>query len=120
MASIVVVGGGVAGLTCAWRLRRAGHAVEVLDREQEFGARLRPQRADAAQLERGAVRLHAADARTRDSPPSWASRRCPRRAASRCCSAGGCAASSPRVRACAARRISRPARWPGWPASPST
>ena len=29
MASIVVVGGGAAGLVCAWRLQRAGHDVEV-------------------------------------------------------------------------------------------
>lgn len=44
MASIVVVGGGVAGLTCAWRLRRAGHDVEVLEREAEPGGRMRSER----------------------------------------------------------------------------
>ncbi len=37
MASIVVVGGGIAGLTCAWRLRRGGHDVEVLDRAAQPG-----------------------------------------------------------------------------------
>lgn len=33
MASIVVVGAGLAGLACAWKLRRAGHEVEILERE---------------------------------------------------------------------------------------
>jgi len=41
MASIAIVGGGVAGLTCAWRLRRAGHDVEVLEREPVAGGRMR-------------------------------------------------------------------------------
>ena len=35
MGSVVVVGGGVAGLACAFRLRRAGHEVEVLERDAE-------------------------------------------------------------------------------------
>jgi len=30
--SVVVLGGGLAGLACAWKLRRAGHEVEVLER----------------------------------------------------------------------------------------
>jgi oxygen-dependent protoporphyrinogen oxidase len=37
MASIVVVGGGVTGLVCAWRLRRAGHDVDVLERAEAPG-----------------------------------------------------------------------------------
>jgi len=41
MASIAIVGGGVAGLTCAWRLQRAGHDVEVLEREAVPGGRMR-------------------------------------------------------------------------------
>jgi oxygen-dependent protoporphyrinogen oxidase len=41
LASIVVVGSGLAGLTCAWRLQEAGHDVEVLEREPESGGRTR-------------------------------------------------------------------------------
>ena len=41
MASIAIVGGGIAGLTCAWRLQRAGHDVEVLERETVPGGRMR-------------------------------------------------------------------------------
>jgi oxygen-dependent protoporphyrinogen oxidase len=44
MASIAIVGGGVAGLTCAWRLQRAGHDVEVLEREAAPGGRMRSER----------------------------------------------------------------------------
>ncbi len=41
MASVVVVGGGLAGLVCAWRLGRAGHDVEVLEREEAVGGSAR-------------------------------------------------------------------------------
>ncbi|MEB2345895.1 MAG: NAD(P)/FAD-dependent oxidoreductase [Deltaproteobacteria bacterium] len=51
MASIAVVGGGVAGLVCAWRLRRAGHDVEVLEREAEPGGRMRSERVRTARGE---------------------------------------------------------------------
>jgi oxygen-dependent protoporphyrinogen oxidase len=54
VASIVVVGGGVAGLGCAWRLRRAGHEVEVLERAAEPGGRLRSEVCEGFRLERGA------------------------------------------------------------------
>ncbi len=54
VAAIVVVGGGVAGLTCAWRLRRAGHDVEVLEREAVPGGRMRSERRGEFVIERGA------------------------------------------------------------------
>ena len=41
MGSAIVVGGGLAGLTCAWRLARAGHEVEVLEIASEPGGRMR-------------------------------------------------------------------------------
>jgi oxygen-dependent protoporphyrinogen oxidase len=44
VASIAIVGGGLAGLTCAWRLARAGHDVEVLEREPVPGGRMRSER----------------------------------------------------------------------------
>jgi oxygen-dependent protoporphyrinogen oxidase len=54
MASIVVVGGGVAGLVCAWRLLRAGHEVEVLEREAVAGGRMRSETCGDFHLDRGA------------------------------------------------------------------
>lgn len=44
MARIAVVGGGIAGLTCAWKLQRAGHDVTVLERESVPGGRMRSER----------------------------------------------------------------------------
>jgi len=44
VARIAVIGGGVAGLTCAWRLLRAGHEVLVLEREAVAGGRMRSER----------------------------------------------------------------------------
>jgi oxygen-dependent protoporphyrinogen oxidase len=52
--SVLVVGGGVAGLTCAWRLRRAGWDVEVLEREAEPGGRMRSEPHGEFTLDRGA------------------------------------------------------------------
>ena len=57
MASIVVVGGGVAGLACAWKLRRAGHDVEVLEGAAEPGGRMRTEACGEFRLERGAQLL---------------------------------------------------------------
>ncbi len=54
LASVVVVGGGVAGLTCAWRLRREGHEVEVLEAALVPGGRMRSEPHDGFRLERGA------------------------------------------------------------------
>ena len=42
MASILVVGGGLAGLVCGRRLARAGHEVELIETESAVGGRLRP------------------------------------------------------------------------------
>ena len=54
MASIVVVGGGLAGLVCGWRLRRGGHDVEVLESEAGPGGRMQSEVHGDFILERGA------------------------------------------------------------------
>ena len=54
MARVVVVGGGIAGLACAWRLQRDGHAVEVLEREAVAGGRMRSERRGDFVVDRGA------------------------------------------------------------------
>jgi len=53
MASVLVVGAGLAGLGCAWRLHRAGFDVEVVERAQEPGGRLRCERRNGYLLEPG-------------------------------------------------------------------
>ena len=54
MASVVVLGAGIAGLTCAWRLQQAGHQVEVLERERTPGGRMRSERRGGYVVDRGA------------------------------------------------------------------
>lgn len=62
MASIVVVGGGLAGLACAFRLSRAGHEVEVLEREAEAGGSARSESQLGFRLERAAPLVWRGDA----------------------------------------------------------
>ncbi len=59
MASVVVVGAGVAGLTCAWRLVRAGHQVEVLERETRAGGRVRTEARGEFAVDTGASSVSA-------------------------------------------------------------
>src|SRR5271157_6094459 len=54
MGAIVVIGGGIAGLTSAFRLQQAGHDVEVLEREPSAGGRMRSERHGEFIVERGA------------------------------------------------------------------
>jgi protoporphyrinogen oxidase len=54
LSSIIIVGGGVSGLVCGWRLWRAGHDVEVLECEAEPGGRMRSESHGDFVLERGA------------------------------------------------------------------
>jgi len=53
VASVVVVGGGIAGLSCAFRLRQAGHDVEVLERQSVVGGRMQSEVHGAFRIERG-------------------------------------------------------------------
>lgn len=49
----VIVGGGIAGLMCARRLTRAGHAVVLFEREGEVGGRVRTTVRDGFRLDHG-------------------------------------------------------------------
>jgi oxygen-dependent protoporphyrinogen oxidase len=62
LAGIAVVGGGIAGLACAWRLLRAGHEVEVLERAPEPGGRMQSVRRGDFQLDLGAPGFARSDA----------------------------------------------------------
>jgi oxygen-dependent protoporphyrinogen oxidase len=54
VSKIIVVGGGIAGLTAAWRLQRAGHEVNILEREGASGGRMRSERRGTFIVDRGA------------------------------------------------------------------
>jgi oxygen-dependent protoporphyrinogen oxidase len=66
LASIVVVGGGIAGLTCAWQLRRAGNNVDVLEKADCVGGRLRAETRDGFILDWGASQIRSGDRGFRD------------------------------------------------------
>ncbi|MCH7645505.1 MAG: FAD-dependent oxidoreductase [Myxococcales bacterium] len=66
MNSVVVVGAGPAGLSCAWKLRRAGHEVEVLEAGLQPGGRTRSEIRDGFTLESGPSRFDSGDHNLRD------------------------------------------------------
>lgn len=53
MPDVVIVGGGLAGLTCARRLQARGRACLVLEAGDAVGGRVRTDRVDGFQLDRG-------------------------------------------------------------------
>jgi oxygen-dependent protoporphyrinogen oxidase len=66
MTSVVVVGAGFAGLSCAWKLRRTGHEVEVLEARSRPGGRTRSEIRDGFTLESGPSRFDSGDRNLRD------------------------------------------------------
>jgi oxygen-dependent protoporphyrinogen oxidase len=56
---VVVVGGGIAGLSCAWQLRKAGFAVQVLDAGDTPGGRCRDIAMDGIAVRAGARMLYS-------------------------------------------------------------
>jgi oxygen-dependent protoporphyrinogen oxidase len=54
MAKVIVVGGGIAGLSAAYRLQQRGFEVLVLEREAVAGGRMRSERHGGYVVERGA------------------------------------------------------------------
>ena len=66
MNSVVVVGAGLAGLSCAWKLRRAGHEVEVLEARLRPGGRTQSEIRDGFTLESGPARFDSGDHNLRD------------------------------------------------------
>lgn len=57
MSSIVVAGGGLAGLACAWRLREAGHDVELLEASANAGGAVQTELVGGYRLEHGPAAL---------------------------------------------------------------
>ncbi|MBI4862884.1 MAG: protoporphyrinogen oxidase [Candidatus Riflebacteria bacterium] len=52
-ADTIVVGGGIAGLACAWRLHSRGVAVLVLEAQDRAGGNVRTETVDGFRMERG-------------------------------------------------------------------
>lgn len=54
---VLVVGGGISGLACAWWLKREGLSVSLWEREDRAGGKIRSDAADGYLTERGAAML---------------------------------------------------------------
>ena len=65
MNSVVVIGGGLAGLVCSVRLMRAGYEVELIEAEPAVGGRLRPIETGHGILERAVGEVGWGDANLR-------------------------------------------------------
>lgn len=51
---VAVIGGGIAGLTCAWELQKAGVEVELFEREADVGGRMSTRTKDGLDFDLGA------------------------------------------------------------------
>ena len=50
---VIVIGGGLTGLTCAWQLKKNGHDVEILERDNRIGGLMQTVEADGFIMEQG-------------------------------------------------------------------
>ena len=58
--SIGIVGGGIAGLYCAWQLARAGHSVQLFEGRDRLGGRIEAVSLGPFQAECGPMRFELA------------------------------------------------------------
>lgn len=69
--SVAIVGAGIAGLTCARKLRDAGHAVTVFEQGTEPGGRSATRQESCGEFDPGAQYFTARDPRFKSAITSW-------------------------------------------------
>ena len=68
---IIVVGAGISGCVCAWRLARAGHEVTLLEKGRGVGGRMATRRMEGARIDHGAQFFTARDPRMLELLSHW-------------------------------------------------
>ena len=71
---VVVIGAGIAGVSCARELQAAGHDIRVLDRGHRLGGRMANRTVDGRQVDIGAAYLTARDPGFRAVVADWVAR----------------------------------------------
>lgn len=74
MEPVIIVGAGIAGLSCARVLARAGVRVEVVDRGRKVGGRMASRRLEGRPTDLGAAFFTVSDPRFREVVDQWAER----------------------------------------------
>ena len=68
---IVVVGAGISGSVCAWRLARDGHEVTLLEKGRGVGGRMATRRMEGARIDHGAQFFTVRDPRMKELLSLW-------------------------------------------------
>ena len=72
MSSVIVIGSGLAGLACAFRLKQAGHDVQVLERDGGPGGRMRSEAQGRYCIDRGSLAIDGISLTIAELTPSSA------------------------------------------------
>ena len=68
---IVVIGAGISGCVCAWRLAQEGHSVTLLEKGRGVGGRMATRRMEGARIDHGAQFFTVRDPRMKRLLQIW-------------------------------------------------
>lgn len=71
---VIVVGAGISGCVCAYRLSKAGHQVTLLEKGRGVGGRMSTRRMNGARIDHGAQFFTVRDSRMQELLELWQSR----------------------------------------------
>ena len=68
---IVVVGAGISGCVCAWKLAKSGHKVTLVEKGRGVGGRMATRRMEGARIDHGAQFFTVRDSRMEELLSLW-------------------------------------------------
>ena len=69
--NVVVVGAGISGCVCAWRLAKSGHKVTLVEKGRGVGGRMSTRRMEGARIDHGAQFFTVRDPRMKELLSLW-------------------------------------------------